>query len=152
MVNEPIPEPPTILKATSKPSVAPVLPAISPGSATLGSEAGDPACIDASALSGLDSRELVFKNHVMKRVLCDAYGSCATAGHMVAYKGIGMMMKSYCTIVSCVEDTLEVNSPKLRRGIRIASKTEDLHFTAFAARYETQIEEMAMATAVRVGL
>jgi len=110
--------------------------------------------VDARALEHLPPSELVFPKHKTSRVLCDMAGSCATPGQMVRYEGRGMMMKSYCALegVVCEKQVMKVNSPKYGRAIRVPSKTEGLHYTAFAARYETRAEEALMATAVRVGL
>lgn len=109
-------------------------------------------CIDASALEHLDEKELVFKTHPTARVLCDASGSCATKGHMVTWNGKAMMMRTYCTIVGCEQRTMKVNSPRYTRGLRVTSKTDGLHFTAFAARYESRAEEGVLNAAVRMGL
>lgn len=109
----------------------------------------DPVCVDAEALEGM---EVVFERDVKAGVLCDEFGSCATEGHIVAYKGIAMMMKSYCEIVGCVRKVLLVNSPVRRRGLRVKSRTEGLEYTAFAARFGTRVEELILTTAVRIGM
>lgn len=108
-------------------------------------------CIDAQALQHMDRKDLVFEDHVWSRVLCDEMGSCATSGHMVIFRGKRMMMKTYCGMVSCVHRVVQVNSPKQRRALRVDSNTEGLQFTAFAARYGSRAEEMALAAAIRVG-
>lgn len=110
------------------------------------------ACIDAKALANFHSDDLIFKNHAVSRVLCDQSGSCATPGHIVQYMGSVVMMKRYCERVGCEERVMEVNSPRYQRGIRIASKTNGLEFTVFAARFETRGEEALLSAAVRVGL
>lgn len=112
----------------------------------------DPECIDASALGHMLAEELVFDVHVVKAVLCDDQGSCATDGHIVEYQGRAMMMKSYCELVGCEKRVMEVNSPRQRRRLRVPSRTEGLEFTAFAARYSTRAEEMILAAAIRIGL
>lgn len=116
-------------------------------------EAG--VCIDAMLLSGFKDEELIYTSHRTSKTLCDAEGSCATAGHMVEWKGAGMMMKTYCetfVVGGCDERVIRVNSPKWYRGRRVRSKTVDLHFTAIAAKYETRAEELALSTAIRLGM
>lgn len=112
----------------------------------------DPICVDARALSHLHPGELVFKKHSMARVLCDQHENCATEGHIVIFKEKAMMMRSYCLTVGCSERTIPVNSPRYQRGLRVATNTEGLYFTAFAARYATRFEEAAVQVAVRAGL
>lgn len=109
----------------------------------------EPVCVDAEALAGLD---LVFEKHVMASVLCDKFGSCATKGHIVAYHGRPMMMRSYCDLVGCVRKVLLVNSPVRRRGLRVQSRTEGLEYTAFAARFGTRVEEVLLSAAVKIGM
>lgn len=109
----------------------------------------DPACVDARALEGMD---LVFEKHMVKEVLCDDMGSCATEGHMVVWKGVAMMMRSYCELVGCVMRLMEVNSPRRLSGLRVGSMTAGLEYTAFAARWATRLEEAALSVAVRAGL
>ena len=115
-------------------------------------ELEDATCIDAAALQHLQTHELVYSRHVSSRVLCDAFGSCATRGHIVRYAGKAMMMKNYCRIVACEERIIKVNSPRYSVGMRVPSKTDGLEYTSFAARYESVAEEAAMAAAVRMGL
>lgn len=112
----------------------------------------EPDCIDASALDHLDSGELVYERHVVRRVICDAHGSCATRGHIVVYQGRGMMMKTYCDLVGCAERITKVNSPKHRRKLRVPSRTQGLAFTSLAARYSTKAEEMVLAAVIHMGL
>lgn len=111
-------------------------------------------CIDASAIDHLPREELVFRKHVLARVLCDPNDSCATPGHMVTFRGRAMRMSTYCRVASvkCRKDQMYVNSPRYRRGIRVKSRTEGLVFTALAARYETRAEELVLAGAVRLGM
>lgn len=113
---------------------------------------GEPICIAAKHLAHLSKSELVFTDHRLTNVLCDVNGSCATHGHVVVYKGQGMMMRSYCDITSCVEKRMHVNSPAYRKQLRVNAPTDGLEFTALAARYATRAEEFALVTAVRVGL
>lgn len=116
--------------------------------------ADEEICIDARAISELRPEELVFEKHVLARVLCDANGSCATPGHMVKFGGRVMRMSSYCEVSGghCREARMLVNSPRYRRGLSFASRTEGLSFTAFAARYGTRVEEMMLAFAMRLGM
>lgn len=109
-------------------------------------------CIGADALQHLERGELVYAQDVWAWVLCDGNGSCATAGHMVVYEGRAMRMGRYCGMVGCERRKMMVNSPKRRAGLRVGSRSGGLEFTAFAARYETVVEEMVLAAAVRVGL
>lgn len=109
------------------------------------------ACIDSKALIHFGTDELVFKKHQMASVLCDSAGSCATPGHMVIWKGRGMMMKTYCLEVArCHMEDILVNSPRWSVGKRVQSKTKGLAYTVFAARYETKLEEIALKTAALV--
>ena len=123
----------------------------SEGTNETGDDTSEPVCIDASMLTNFASHELVFEKHVLAHVLCDMAGSCATRGHMVIHKEKAMMMKSYCEIVGCDEKIMMVNSPRYQRGLKVKSKSEDMHFTAFAARYETRGEEMVLSVAARYG-
>ena len=109
-------------------------------------------CIDAEALSHLQAHELVFEKHQLAHVLCDDTGSCATPGHIVVYNDKSMMMRTYCDIVSCRSEVKRVNSPSWRKGMRIASKSEGLEYTTFAARWGTRAEEHVLNAAIRVGL
>ncbi|CAN8069389.1 unnamed protein product [Agarophyton chilense] len=110
-------------------------------------------CIAAKSLAHLDRNHLIYRNHVSARVLCDSFQSCATAGHMVRYRGNVMMMKSYCRLIGgCTRSIMHVNSPRYRRALQIPSDTPHLTFTAFAARYVTSAEEHVLRTAVRLGL
>lgn len=130
-------------------------PRISPeagGGNALGGGDGEGACVDARLVRHFAHHELVFERHVLRRVLCDEHDSCATAGHLVVYKGNPMMMRSYCLAVGCDMKVIHVNSPRLTRALRIASNTKQLEFTTFAARFETRAEERILSIAIRVGL
>lgn len=109
-------------------------------------------CIDAKSLRHLSMEDLVFEKHVWATVLCDENESCATGGHMVSFRGRPMRMKTYCSIVECVQRVMLVNSPRFSRGLQVKSNTGGLYFTAFAARYNTRIEEAMLSVAVRAGL
>lgn len=110
-------------------------------------------CIAADTLVGLDTTDLVFADHRRASVLCDQFDSCATPGHMVQFKGYAMCMKEYCAVdgIRCVKRTKYVNSPKMRMGLRIQSKSKHLKFTALAASKETWLETTLLATLMRLG-
>lgn len=110
-------------------------------------------CVAAEALQHLPKSDLVFTEHVQADVLCDVSGSCATHGHVVVYEGRAMMMETYCKLhAECRAGSMLVNSPKLKRGLRVASKTKGLEFTAYAARYRTKAEEVVLRGLVRFGM
>ncbi|PXF40267.1 hypothetical protein BWQ96_10029 [Gracilariopsis chorda] len=110
-------------------------------------------CIAVKSLRHLQPHQLVYRKHMTARVLCDTHGSCATAGHMVRFRGRAMMMKSYCELVgNCERSITLVNSPRYTRALQIPSDSPDLTFTAFAARYATTAEEHVLRTAVHIGL
>ncbi|CAN8075631.1 unnamed protein product [Agarophyton chilense] len=109
-------------------------------------------CIAVHSLQHLAGSELMYARHRLARVLCDSNLSCATPGHVVVYQGSPMMMDSYCKLAACVDRIMHVNSPRYLRALRIPSSTEGLHFTAFAARYRSNVEERVLSTAVRIGL
>lgn len=112
----------------------------------------EPICIDAEALVDMSSSQLVFKTARRASVLCDTKNSCATAGHMVTWQGHTMMMQTYCTLhASCVRRVKSVNSPRMQRGLRVRSRTDGLHFTALAARYESKVEETVLRNVVSLG-
>lgn len=109
-------------------------------------------CVDATALNHLDRQELVFRDHILTFVLCDKAGSCATPGHLVEWNGKGMMMKTYCSIIGgCAQKKMLVNSPAWKPKIKIASKTDGLFYTAFAAKHTTRFEEMVLSTVLLIG-
>lgn len=116
------------------------------------SETEEPPCVDARLLSHLSADDLVFAEHRRSHVLCDSNGSCATPGHVVVHDGRAMMMKSYCAKAGCVRSIKMVNSPRFRRGLRVSTHTGDLDFTAFAARYETRVEEAILTRLVHMGV
>ncbi|PXF48234.1 Early nodulin-12A [Gracilariopsis chorda] len=112
----------------------------------------DEICIGVHHLSHMAYKDLIYSSHRVARVLCDKSSSCATPGHIVLYKGEAMMMRKYCTITRCVQKIMRVNSPRYSRAARVDSHTEDLSFTAFAARYESAAEEHLLRAFVRIGL
>lgn len=140
------PAPSESLSANVTESITP-----SPSASAISSATG--VCIDAKALAHFTAEELVFPKHRFARVLCDESGSCATPGHIVVWKGSAMMMRQYCdTVKSCLEDRMFVNSPRFRARFRLESRTERLEYTAFAARYETLVEESFLRALVHYGL
>ncbi|PXF42540.1 hypothetical protein BWQ96_07702 [Gracilariopsis chorda] len=113
---------------------------------------GVPVCIAAKSLQHLPENMLLYSKHIPARVLCDAQQSCATPGHMVLYNGRPMMMRTYCQLVQCRSAVMPVNSVRYQWRWRLDSHTHGLSFLAFAARYQTRVEEHMLRTAVRVGL
>lgn len=109
-------------------------------------------CIASHHIVHLHQDELVYPKDRFARVLCDDNNNCATPGHIVQVKGSAMMMKSYCKIAGCTREVMRVNSPRYSRGRVVASLSNDLVFTSFAARYETLVEERILCAAVRIGL
>lgn len=122
------------------------------GTVAAPSPSANDVCIGVHLLSQFSNKQLVFDKHLLAHVLCDSRRNCATAGHMVMYNGQAMMMRTYCDMVSCKREVMEVNSPRYSRGLRVQSASRKLEFTAFAARYETRTEEKLLGAAVRVGL
>lgn len=110
-------------------------------------------CVSVDALSGFSPEELVFGEHRRTSVLCDHYENCATPGHMVLYSGRAMMMRTYCEQLQygCSQRVKFVNSPRMKAGLRIETKSESLKFLAFAASYESRTEEAFIAGLVRLG-
>lgn len=117
------------------------------------SEAESEPCIAIDALQGFSKNQLVFKEHRRAAVLCDEMNNCATPGHIVVHSGTHMMMRSYCELLSasCKRTVKLVNSPLMKRGLRIASESHQLQFTALSARHETRLEELAMKLLLSTG-
>lgn len=116
-------------------------------------------CVDARLLTHLPASDLVYGDqHRRAAVLCDDMGSCATAGHMVRFRGEPMSMRSYCllrrAVARCVRRVSLVNSPRYKRvgGVSVASKTKDLEFSAHAARFATGMEEWVLRKVMKMGL
>lgn len=124
-------------------------------------ESGEPAppntaesevCIAVKHLQHLSVTGRVYSKDRKAWVLCDNWGNCATPGHVVWWKGRGMMMKRYCEQVGGCERNVEwVNSPR-GWGVRVASNREGLQFSSLAARWVTPLEESVLAGLVRLGL
>lgn len=145
------PAPETDAPAASSPSAAPTGDGDDEEDAAPTEE---PICIAANALEHLPKHELVFARDRRAAVLCDVAGSCATAGHMVVFEGRALSMRSFCDMPAsggCVRRVMSVNSPRLRRGLRVPSRTNGLHFTAMAAAFETRVEEKALAFVIHMG-
>lgn len=152
----PTPSPSAIAVLPSSPSAmsSPIPESLSASPDSSGDEqqpTEEGVCIDVALLENVDRQALVFEDHQWALVLCDKQGSCATKGHMVEYKGKGMMMRSYCAQVGCEQKKTWVNSPKYSIGKRVKTKTEDLEFAALAARWGTTFEERGLKTAMRLG-
>lgn len=119
-----------------------------------GSRCSDTVCVSVEFVSHLPADELVFKSHRRASVLCDANNSCATPGHLVEYNGIPMMMKTYCkefANLGCSRRTMVVNSPRMKRGLRLLTNTPELKFTSMAAKHETFAEERALQVILNIG-
>lgn len=119
-----------------------------------GSSSGLPVCIASVHLQHVPRDSLVFERHVPARVLCDEFDSCATAGHMVVFRDTAMTMSAYCKSIQngCTVQQMTVNSPVFKKRTRIPSRTKSLYFTAFAAAYESRIEEHVLKTLIHIGL
>lgn len=118
---------------------------------TTGSNQTD-VCVDVALLKHLPKDSLVYDTHFQASVLCDHYGSCTTPGHIVLYKGKPMMMRTYCKHVSCKRRVKYVNSPTMTRALRIRTLSPDLTVTAFAASYQSSVEEGIVSLLVKMGL
>lgn len=110
-------------------------------------------CVDVDALMHLPMSELVYTTSRRAAVLCDESGSCATMGHMIEWQGVAMMMKTYCERhAKCQRSVRAVNSPRMHRKLRIASRTVGLLYTPFAARFATLLEERVLQKIVHLGI
>lgn len=110
-------------------------------------------CISADLLEHLEPSELVFGTHRRASVLCDRFGNCATPGHMLIFRGTPQSMHDYCARYggTCVRRVKLVNSPKMKLGLRIASRSLDVQFTAFAAAKESWVETTMLRIILRMG-
>lgn len=115
---------------------------------------GSNVCIHVSALAHLDPSLLVYKQHKRAVVLCDGQENCATPGHMVIFKNVPMSMTTYCkqALVTCVRRMKFVNSPRMKIGIRLPSRSNDLVYTALAAPGETFLEKTVLRTLLYLGV
>lgn len=124
------------------------------GGAEDGEMVEDAVCVDAALLrDALPLHPRVFQRDVRAEVLCDVHGTCATAGHMMVWRGEGLMMWRYCESVEggCVRMVREVNSPRWAWGLRVRTRSPDLWAAAVAARWGTVWEEAVLGVVLRVG-
>lgn len=130
-------------------SQSPVVPSEEPSSTAVATndlvpiESPDASiCVDADALAHLPPTQLVYAEARRAVVLCDEQGSCATSGHIVHWLAVPMMMQTYCErYATCTRRIKHVNSPRMRRRLRIPTRTDGLEFTPLAARFATTVEE-----------
>lgn len=110
-------------------------------------------CIAVDMLSHMDSSSLIFGTHMRAAVLCDQYASCATPGHMLLFRANPMSMNEYCALpdVSCVKRVKLVNSPRMKIGLRVSSRSPAMQFTALAATKETWLETAALRLLLKIG-
>lgn len=80
-----------------------------------GGNGGEWVCIPMDALERYDTPSLIFDVQKRASVFCDWHENCATAGHMVVYKGVTMSMSSCCKLkaIFCVRRVKLVNNPKM---------------------------------------
>lgn len=111
-------------------------------------------CIATHHLHQFHSSALVYSTHQRAAVLCDIHHNCATPVHMVIYKNKPMTMSSYCEMVpgSCVRRIMYVNSPRMSIGLRVASKSSHLQFTALAAAGNTRVERAFLSSIISLGV
>lgn len=118
---------------------------------------GDAVCIAEATLerAGIPAAQRVYARARRAAVLCDAAANCATATHIVCFHGAPMTMRAYCALHvegGCARRITRVNSPRMRKGLRVAAARHGLELTAFAARFGTRAEEWALAVLVMAGL
>lgn len=136
-------------ESTTRQPLTPVPQGSPPGSPIPDSS----VCISVDALMHMHPSTLVFASHRRASVLCDHFQNCATPGHMVVFKQKPMSMKNYCaqTGIVCVKRVKLVNSPKMKLGLRINSRSKHLKFTALAAAKETWVETAALKLVLNLG-
>lgn len=110
------------------------------------------SCISVDALSDIKNEDMVFSTHAQATVLCDEQNNCATPGHIVVWKNIPMMMKTYCSSMKCRRSVKLVNSPRMKQGLRVTSNHPDFHYTALSARFETVVEEHVLRGLILIGM
>lgn len=95
----------------------------------------------------------MFVHDRMADVLCDWNETCATDGHIVVVNDVILTMRAYCasTELPCVRRRMPVNSPRMRRGVRVKANTDGVVLTALAARFGWRAEEMVVRALVWVG-
>lgn len=146
----PLPQPPAASSPNPDDSQTGASTTPKPGGSPI---AGPRVCIAVDALEQLPSSALVYATHRRASVLCDQHENCATPGHMVLFNKVAMSMNDYCARrnVSCVKRVKLVNSPKMKMGLRIPSKSKSLQFTALAAARETWLETTILKVVLRLG-
>lgn len=121
-------------------------------SPTMTMEAESEVCVEVGALSHLRPSELVYNRPRRAVVLCDKFGSCATPGHVIMWQGSAMLMHTYCkSHTECVRAIKHVNSPRMKRLVRIPSHTKGLLYTPLAARFVSRLEESLLRGLIRFG-
>lgn len=121
-------------------------------SGSVSPESESEVCVDARALAHMHPSELVFSRPRRASVLCDESGSCATPGHLVTWRDKPMAMRTYCKLhARCTRAVKYVNSPRMKRFLRVQSQTQGLQYTPFAARFESHIEEHLLRALLRLG-
>lgn len=140
-----------IIVGQNNPSPSPALsPSPIPTASPSSSGQADASCVAVKHLSGW---QVVYDRHRWANVLCDMDGSCATPGHVVVWEGIPMLMSTYCNEnAQCSRKQMYVNNPKWEKAVRVDSSTSGLHFTAYAATWETALEETLLRHIVKIGL
>lgn len=118
-------------------------------------DSGNCVCIAVDSLPRAyrTAGALVFREHRRAAVLCDHAGNCATPGHVVVHASRPMSMAAYCARlrVPCTRSVKLVNSPRMKLGLRIPSRSSSLQFTAFAAARTTRIEQSFLNLLVALG-
>lgn len=146
------PQPELTAEPAQEPTNAPALSPLPLQSVSPTASENIAVCIGLHHLQHMKKQQLVFEHHRMAMVLCDGQGSCATPPHVVVWMGNALTMREYCAKVSaCTSAEMLVNSPRWTAGVRVASHTNGLRFTALAARWETLVEREFLRVAVRFG-
>lgn len=116
---------------------------------------GSDGCVDVEILKKRGIVDMVYKENKKRWTLCDDHGNCATPGHMIEWNGNIKMMKRYCqddVIGGCNWQHRWVNSPKGRwKSLRVRGEN-GIKFTAAAAKWQSQTEEVLLRWMVRRGL
>lgn len=86
--------------------------------------------VSAGHVAHLPKAALVYQQPRRATVLCDGYGSCAMAGHIVVFqKNPAMTMQSYCAghvTTTCRRRTMWFNSPRMGWQVRVPSHSDGL--------------------------
>lgn len=123
-------------------------------SETADADADAGVCISVDMLSGHPQSSLVYATHRRAAVLCDQFRNCATPAHIVLFDDVPLSMSEYCaqSDVACDARVALVNSPKMKVGLRIASRSRRLRFSALAATKETWLEVRLLKLVVAAGI